>query len=112
MDWIRIWFAIKGVDNIINTQDDLAFTDDIVQVSLSGTNSKDFNSIVSILNYNTNIVPQFLKMKFFGWEDDNPSDPFTSLQWAGVSINNSGNRNVFEGAYCQFAPWWLFTCAL
>ncbi len=103
---------IEGADNIINTQDDLAFTDDIVQVSLSGTNSKDFNSIVSILNYNTNIVPQFLKMKFFGWEDDNPSDPFTSLQWAGVSINNSGDRNVFEGAYCQFAPWWLFgACA-
>ena len=55
---------IEGTDNIINTQDDLAFNDDIVQVSLSGTNSRDFNSIVSILNYNNNIVPQFLKMKF------------------------------------------------
>jgi len=99
---------IEGTDNIINTQDDLAFTDDIVQVSLSGTNSTDFNSIVSVLNYNTNIVPQFLKMKFFGWEDDNPSDPFTSLSWAGVTINNTGFRNVFEPATCQYTlPWWL-----
>ena len=99
---------IEGTDNIINTQDDLAFNDDIVQVSLSGTNSRDFNSIVSILNYNNNIVPQFLKMKFFGWEDDNPSDPFTSLSWAGVTINNSGFRNIFEPATCQYTlPWWL-----
>ena len=99
---------IEGSDNIINTQDDLAFTDDIVQVSLSGTNSIDFNSIVSVLNYNNNIVPQFLKMKFFGWEDDNPSDPFTSLSWAGVTINNTGFRNVFEPASCQYTlPWWL-----
>ena len=52
-------------------------------------------------------------MKFDAWEDDNlPSDPFTALNWAGVSINNSGDRNVVEYAYCQFAPWWLFgACA-
>ena len=99
---------IEGIDNIINTQDDFAYTDDIVQVSLSGTNSQDFNSIVSILTYNSTLVPEFLKMKFFGWEDDNPSDPFTSLSWAGVTINNTGYRNVFESAYCQYTlPWWL-----
>ena len=47
-------------------------------------------------------------MKFFGWEDDNPSDPFTSLSWAGVTINNSGFRNIFEPATCQYTlPWWL-----
>ena len=103
---------IEGPDNIINTSDDEAYTDDITQVSISGTNSQDFNSIVSVLSYNTSLVPEFLKMKFFAWEDDNPSDPFTALNWAGVSINNSGDRNVFESAYCQFAPWWLFgACA-
>ena len=99
---------IEGPDNIINTQDDEPYTDDITQVSLSGTNSQDFNSIVSVLNYNTPVVPEFLKMKFFGWEDDNPSDPFTALSWAGFTINNSGYRNVFEPAYCQYTlPWWL-----
>ena len=103
---------IEGPDNIINTLDDEAYTDDITQVSISGTNSQDFNSIVSVLNYPTSVVPEFLKMKFFAWEDDDPSDPFTALNWAGVSINNSGHRNVFESAYCQFAPWWLFgACA-
>ena len=99
---------IEGPDNIINTQDDESYNDDITQVSLSGTNSQDFNSIVSVLNYNTSVVPEFLKMKFFGWEDDNPSDPFTALSWVGVTINNSGYRNVFEPAYCQYTfPWWL-----
>ena len=103
---------IEGPDNIINTPDDEPYIDDITQVSISGTNSQDFNSIVSVLNYNTQVVPEFLKMKFFAWEDDDPSDPFTALNWAGVSINNSGYRNVFESAYCQFAPWWLFgACA-
>ena len=41
---------IEGPDNIINTPDDEPYTDDITQVSLSGTNSQDFNSIVSVLN--------------------------------------------------------------
>jgi hypothetical protein len=103
---------IEGPDNIINTPDDEPYTDDITQVSISGTNSQDFNSIVSVLDYTTSVVPEFLKMKFFAWEDDDPSDPFTALNWAGVSINNSGYRNVFESAYCQFSPWWLFgACA-
>ena len=40
---------IEGTDNIINTQDDLAFNDDIVQVSLSGTNSRDLIQLSQFL---------------------------------------------------------------
>ena len=60
---------IEGPDNIINTPDDEPYTDDITQVSLSGTNSQDFNAIVSVLNYNTSVVPEFLKMKFHHYVD-------------------------------------------
>ena len=103
---------IEGVDNIINTIDDKAYTDDIAQVSILGTSSQDFNSLVSVLDYNTTLVPEFLKMKFFGWEDDNPSDPFTLLSFIGITINNNGYRNVFESANCQYSPWFLFgACA-
>ena len=98
---------IEGPDNIINTPDDEPYTDDITQVSLSGTNSQDFNAIVSVLNYNTLVVPEFLKMKFHGWEDDNPTDPF-EIALLGIYINTNGYREVFEPAYCQLQlPWWL-----
>ena len=99
---------IEGPDNLVNTPDDEPYTADIVQVSNSGTNSPDFNSIVSVLDYNTTLVPEFLKMKFFSWEDDNPTDPFTLLSVVGITINTNGFRNVFEPAYCQYTlPWWL-----
>ena len=98
---------IEGTDNIINTQDDLAFNDDIVQVSLSGTNSRDFNSIVSILNYNNNMVPQFLKMKFLVGKMI--THQILLHLCLGQSYNKcSGFRNIFEPATCQYTlPWWL-----